>query len=142
MSEHLNFDAGDEGHSLFAASHLYDDQAPLHAEDTNFNLIPGYTTIDDLGKDGDDTIHSAISFFNVPNCFQAPIGFAIGKDEDGPETVDVVYNEFIQQWILLALEYLGYKVEEGDTKIYLEGKTMTDVIVEWVEANWDDNCVK
>ncbi|OAX77047.1 hypothetical protein ACJ72_08658, partial [Emergomyces africanus] len=38
-----------------------------------FSRIPGYTTKDDAGDDGDDTIHSPINFYRVPNCFQALI---------------------------------------------------------------------
>ncbi|KAF2424903.1 hypothetical protein EJ08DRAFT_407273 [Tothia fuscella] len=134
-------------------------QAPLHphksTKDDEPTPFPGYTTTDDLGRDGDDTIHTPIKFYNVPNCIQATIGFDLDlnldlnlnpkssptlvetKDENGDDVVvDVVYNEFIQPWVLLALQYLGHKVNETDTKIYLEGKTMTDVISEWVEGNW------
>ena len=127
----------------------------LSREDDKHDLTPGYTTEDDLGKDGDDTVHSPITFWNVPNAFQTAIGFSLddasGASEASPvegstlddkeeETVDVVYNEFIQPWILLALEYLGMKVKEEDTGVYLEGKTMTDVMVEWVEGNWGKDC--
>jgi len=126
-------------------------QVPLFADEKgdkhDHDLIPGYTTEDDLGKDGDDTIHSPITFWNVPNAFQTAVGglnltsSEIQDSKDGDEDkVDVVYNEFIQPWILLALEYLGVKVKETDTAVYLEGKTMTDVMVEWVEANWGRDC--
>jgi hypothetical protein len=109
-------------------------QSPLHASQGKDDLIPGYTTIDDHGKDGDDTIHSPITFYNVPNCIQAPIGFELDDAKDD-EVVDMVYNEFIQPWILLALEYLGHKVSEKDSGVFVQ-KTMTDVISEWVEGNW------
>ena len=106
----------------------------MHATQGKDDLIPGYTTIDDYGKDGDDTVHSPITFFNVPNCIQAPIGFKLGDLKDD-EVVDLVFNEFIQPWVLLALEYLGHKVNEKETGVYVQ-KTMTDVISEWVEGNW------
>jgi hypothetical protein len=116
-------------------------QSPLHIipqEGEEPPLFPGYATTDDLGKDGDDTVHSPIAFYNVPNCIQAAVGFELGAPgEDGDEAVDVVYNEFIQPWILLALEYLGHKVNATDAKVYIEGKTMTDVIAEWVAGHWD-----
>ena len=98
------------------------------------DLRPGYTTADDLGDDGDDTLHSPIAFYSVPNCIQAPVGFDI---EQPPETVDLVYNDFLQPWILLAMKYLGQKYEEKDVQVYLEGKTFTDVIREWVTENWN-----
>lgn len=96
-------------------------------------LRPGYTTVDDLGDDGDDTLHSPIEFYAVPNCFQATVGFDI---EEPPEMVDLVYNEFLQPWILLAMKYLGQTYEEKDVEVYLEGKTFTEVISEWVQENW------
>ena len=118
------------------------DQQPLFPEAAEggrsnggpkIDLRPGYTTVDDLGNDGDDTLHSPIEFYTVPNCIQAAVGFDI---EDPPETVDLVYNEFLQPWILLAMKYLGQKYEEKDVRVYLEGKTFTDVISEWVRENW------
>jgi hypothetical protein len=100
---------------------------------SKIDLRPGYTTVDDLGDDGDDTLHSPIAFYSVPNCIQATVGFDI---EDPPETVDLVYNEFLQPWILLAMKYLGQKYEENDVRVYLDGKSFTEVISEWVKENW------
>jgi hypothetical protein len=110
-------------------------QAPLHANQEKDGLIPGYTTTDDHGNDGDDTIHSQIKFYNVPNCIQAPIGFELGNVDEENEVVDIVYNEFIQPWIILALEYLGHKVSEKDVGVFVQ-KSMTDVLSEWVAENW------
>lgn len=110
-------------------------QAPLRASGGKDDLLPGYTTTDDYGKDGDDTEHSPITFYRVPNCIQAPIGFELGNVDDEKEVVDLVYNEFIQPWVLLALEYLGHKVSEKDTAPFVQ-KTMTDVLSEWVGENW------
>lgn len=109
----------------------------------NDKLVPGYTTEDDLGKDGDDTLHSPIAFYNVPNCIQAPVGFKFsGKDdkpkEPEPETVDVAYNEFIEPWVLLAMKYLGHDVKPEDTGVFVQ-KTMTDVLTEWIQENWPPN---
>ena len=96
-------------------------------------LIPGYTTKDDAGDDGDDTMHKPIPFYRVPNCIQVPVNYNAGSP---PETVDVVYNEFIQPWILLALNYLGFGVAENDTSVYMEGETLTSVMSNWIEDNW------
>lgn len=94
--------------------------------------FPGYTTIDDAGTDGDDTIHSEIEFYNVPNCIQSTIGF----DESEPETVDLMYNEFIQKWVLLALEFTGQKYTSDDTESWAGGNSFTDIMTEWVEEHW------
>jgi 2',3'-cyclic-nucleotide 2'-phosphodiesterase (5'-nucleotidase family) len=105
---------------------------------SKLDLTPGYTTKDDAGNDGDDTIHSSISFYRVPNCIQAIINPS--KIMDEPVTVDVVYNEFIEPWIILAFRFLGLEFNETDTAPYMEGETMTHLIAKWVSENWKDNC--
>ena len=100
---------------------------------TDSELVPGYTTKDDAGDDGDDTVHKPISFYKVPNCIQVPINYDAGSS---PETVDIVYNEFIQPWILLALNYLGVDATDNSTVVYMEGQTLTSVMSDWIEKNW------
>ena len=104
--------------------------------------VPGYTTHDDAGSDGDDTVHRPITFYRVPNCVGANVGFnpnntltPFGHD-DVPQTVDLVYNEFIQDWILLALRYQGLNYGVENTRSALRGKTFTEVISEWVGGHW------
>jgi hypothetical protein len=41
------------------------------------SLTPGYTTKDDGGEDGDDTVHSPIFFYRVPNCVESMLTFRI-----------------------------------------------------------------
>ena len=101
-------------------------------------LTPGYTTKDDAGSDGDDTLHEPISFYRVPNVIQSRIDppSQIGD----PETVDVVYIEFIQPWVLMALRYLDLDYSIEDTAIYMEGENLTTLLAKWVTANWKGNC--
>ena len=102
------------------------------------DLIPGYTTKDDAGTDGDDTLHSPITFYRVPNCIQSII-----KPAEAPTdttTVDVVYIDFIEPWILLALKFLGQEYSEADTNAYMFGESLTTLLAEWVTDNWQDNC--
>ncbi|KXT05543.1 hypothetical protein AC578_3689 [Pseudocercospora eumusae] len=96
--------------------------------------VPGYTTKDDAGSDGDDTIHQPIKFYDVPNCIGTNVSFPAADVE--PEKVDLIYNEFIQNFVLLALRYLGEKREVEDTTSALHGKTLTDVISGWIHDNW------
>lgn len=127
-------------HDLFQ-QHI--DQVPLFPQTDNDNkqpLTPGYTTHDFLGSDGDDTIHSPIKFYKVANVFEARAGFPASPSNENPETVDLVYVDFIQRYVLLALEFLGTDYREGDTEVYMEGKTATDVIKGWVEENWKGEC--
>ena len=110
-------------------------------EDTaQYELTPGYTTIDDLDSHGDDTVHSPMNYYRVPNAIQANVGWGNRKDLDDNDTVDVVFLDFVQPWIVIALRFLGQKVEENDVESYLEGKGFTTMIKEWVQENWYGNC--
>ncbi|KAF2019648.1 ser/Thr protein phosphatase-like protein family [Aaosphaeria arxii CBS 175.79] len=116
---------------------LNEEQTVITDEDDSEPLIPGYTTQDDDGTDGDDTKHSKIPFYNVDNCIQAAVGFdPKAAVETLPEKVDLMYNEFIHKWILLALEYLGEKREDADAHDFDGGKSVTDIITDWVEKHW------
>ncbi|KAF1947756.1 hypothetical protein EJ02DRAFT_390960 [Clathrospora elynae] len=113
----------------------HQEQAPFFNDDDEPKLFPGYTTQDDAGDDGDDSIHERIEFYNVPNCIQANVGFS-SEDEHEPQNVDLMYNEFIEKWVLLALEYEGLKYTLEDTGAYDEGKSFTDIMTEWVGEHW------
>lgn len=111
-------------------------QAPLGGSEDK-PQIPGYTTTDDAGSDGDDTLHQSIRFYDVPNCIAAPVNFdPTSLILEAPEKVDLVYNEFIQDWVLLALKYLGSEFGKDDTGAALDGKSMTSVISDWVHEHW------
>ena len=120
-------------------------QIPLIA---NQSMVPGYTTEDDAGDDGDDTLHSPTPFYRVPNCIQAVVGLETVTDVDDtrqpafderePDVVDLVYNEFIQPWILLALQLLGERYNASDAESYLDGKSLTSIITNWVQDNWSE----
>ncbi|KAI2619605.1 ser/Thr protein phosphatase family [Hypoxylon sp. NC1633] len=122
-------------------------------------LVGGYTTRDDLGNDGDDAVHSPITFYAVPNCIQARINFpptspplppppppggAKGQEaEDGkaadPATVDLVFVDYVQPWIITALKFSGGDYSTDDIKVYTNN-TLTDIIAGWVKANWGQSC--
>jgi hypothetical protein len=65
------------------------------------NPSPGYTTVDDFGKDGDDTIHTQIPNYSQPNDLQANTSFP--TDGSMPATVDLVFLDFIASYIVSAL---------------------------------------
>lgn len=131
--------------ALLSSPHIFDgwyrtDQSPMIGEGRD--LIPGYTTHDDAGTDGDDTIHSKVAFYNVPNCIQSTVGFKADNLGEEPQKVDLMYNEFIQKWVLMALQYIGQAYTSDDTQVYAQGKSFTDIMTEWVEENWasEDEC--
>jgi hypothetical protein len=47
-----------------------------------------------------------------------------------------MYNEFIQKWILMALQYIGHNYTSDDTEVYAQGKSFTDIMTGWVEKHW------
>lgn len=108
--------------------------------DTDDKVIPGYTTKDDAGDDGDDTIHSAIPFYRVPNCIQAVLNTTTTGAADATadaETVDLVYIEFIEPYLTMAAKFAQLDVDFAkDSEPYMPGKTLTDLILEWVGDNW------
>ena len=114
-------------------------QSPLSTH-TYDRLIPGYTTHDDLGTDGDDSIHSPISFYRVPNCIQSTINPSHISLTEDDVVVDVVFNEFIQPWILLGLKFLGLDFDDEDVERYMPEETLTTLIAKWVGENWRENC--
>ncbi|GAB1311750.1 hypothetical protein MFIFM68171_01960 [Madurella fahalii] len=109
-------------------------QKPL-GDDSNqeHRLTEGYTTRDDIGNDGDDTIHAGINFYVVPNCFQAEIAFPASGE--APETVDLVFLDFITPWVLMALRLSGGDYNQQHVKPYVEG-TFTELMAGWIERNW------
>lgn len=106
-------------------------------DDGGIPLIDGYTTKDDIGDDGDDTIHKPLKFYEVPNCIQSEISFP--EDGSEPGTVDLVFLDFVQPWILLALKFSGGTQDAGDVQKYMDG-TLTYKLSEWIKENWKDNC--
>ncbi|RQM07126.1 hypothetical protein DH86_00003477 [Scytalidium sp. 3C] len=109
-------------------------QRPLSAPD----LVPGYTTVDDAGKDGDDTVHSPIPFYNVPNCIQTAIGFP----EEGkavPETVDLVFIDYLVPFVIKGMRFLGHSYKRTDISDYRD-ETFTDLLAEWISENWKQDC--
>ncbi|KAK0628608.1 Metallo-dependent phosphatase-like protein [Bombardia bombarda] len=107
------------------------------------SLVEGYTTEDDIGTDGDDAVHSNINFYVVPNCIQAEVGFPASDEEGGsspPDTVDLVFFDFIQPWVLLALKFSGGEdYSAKDIQQYVEG-TFTELMVGWIKENWPKDC--
>lgn len=118
-----------------AASALSDDQQkPLNGGSSQERrLTEGYTTRDDIGNDGDDTIHKGINFYVVPNCIQAEIAFPASGT--APETVDLVFLDFITPWVLMALRFSGGDYSQRHVKPYVEG-TFTELMAGWIEKNW------
>ncbi|KAF5609052.1 5' nucleotidase [Fusarium subglutinans] len=101
------------------------------------DLTSGYTTKDDIGTDGDDTIHEPLKFYEQPNCIQAEINM---PEKGDPETVDFVFLDFIQPWIIPALKFAGAgDYSDADVQRYIDG-TFTYHMAQWISKNWQGDC--
>ncbi|KAE8352687.1 Metallo-dependent phosphatase-like protein [Aspergillus coremiiformis] len=124
----------DDSHGPDTTNHLTGQAPLLSSGHFKPDLIPGYTTVDDEGSDGDDTIHSPISFYRVPNCIQALISPNISAV---PEMVDLVYIDFIESYVALAAKFAGLDIDfMRDSNVYMPTTTLTDLILDWVKDNW------
>ncbi|KAH8590761.1 Metallo-dependent phosphatase-like protein [Bisporella sp. PMI_857] len=115
---------------------LGDAQSPLLPVSDSPSLIPGYTTKDAGGDDGDDTLHEPISFYRVPNAIQSALSIPTDKD---PETVDLVFIDFIQPWVLAALAYSGSLYNTSQVENY-RPETLTALMSGWIKKNWGQDC--
>ena len=113
-----------------------DAQQPLSKGHSSPNLIPGYITEDAAGNNGDDTEHAPISFYRVPNCIQSEIFLPTDKE---PQTVDLVFIDFIQPWVLQALAFSGSVHSVDDVESY-RPETLTELISAWIKKNWRQDC--
>lgn len=101
-------------------------------------VTPGYSTTDDFGSDGDDTIHSTIPRYTLPNDVQANVSFP--TDGSNPPTVDIVYVDFIQSYILDALNSIGGDYSESDVDYYMDPEYTSDFyFADYAKIAWQDN---
>lgn len=111
-------------------------QKPLGDAKDEPDLVSGYTTKDDIGTDGDDAVHAPINFHTQPNCIQAKIGMPA---EGEPETVDLVFTDFITPWVIMALKFSGGDYNETSVQLWDEA-AFTDMVAKWVKENWKGKC--
>ncbi|KAM0712093.1 hypothetical protein Q7P37_011187 [Cladosporium fusiforme] len=90
----------------------------------NTDATPGYVTKDDFGNDGDDTVHSAIPSFKNPQYFATNGTFP--TDGSLPETVDLVFIDFIQEDVLEVLGILGGSYSDDDVQFYMPPEYTTN----------------
>jgi hypothetical protein len=81
------------------------------------DVHPGYVTKDDFGNDGDDTVHSPIPFYTNPQYFSTNGTFP--ADGSDPETVDLIFIDFVEKDVLTVLTDLGGSYTGTDVSYYL-----------------------
>ena len=79
-------------------------------------VTPGYTTTDDFGPDGDDTVHSKIPQYSQPNYVQGNASFP--TDGTTPATVDVIFLNYFASTVVSILNKLGGKYTSADVNQY------------------------
>ena len=102
--------------------------------------VPGYTTVDDFGADGDDTLHSPIPHYPQPNDLQANASFPL--DGSVPETVDLVFLDFIASYIVNALNSadVGGHFDLGQVEYYVDkGFTTNSYLPAYAKVAWQEN---
>ncbi|PWY96789.1 Ser/Thr protein phosphatase family [Aspergillus sclerotioniger CBS 115572] len=133
QSAYTHDDVGGNG-GRSDTSFLANQASSLNSGYAEPNLIPGYTTKDDGGADGDDTVHSRIPFYHVPNCIQA---LASSDTPATPDTVDLVYIDFIESDVAMAATFAGLTVDfTHDSDVYMPSTTLTTLISDWIKDNW------
>ncbi|KAF3004466.1 hypothetical protein E8E14_004781 [Neopestalotiopsis sp. 37M] len=139
LTERLGMESSSAENAETAQTFDDSTQKPLFRDDSfskKPELVQGYTTQDDLGDDGDDAIHEPIKFYAVPNCVQTEIDFPA---EGEPETVDLVFVDYVQPWIIVALRFSGGDYSTDDVAEY-RTETVTDLLFEWITKNWRTDC--
>ncbi|KAI9278393.1 Metallo-dependent phosphatase-like protein [Phascolomyces articulosus] len=108
------------------------------AGDDDILLTPGYTTIDDLGSDGDDTTHSEIPYYNAKAFIATDMPQQGSNDADS--LVDLVFVDFIQsivESVIYGLTGKNYTVEKSYGNPNITSSTMW---IDFAKNHWAENC--
>jgi hypothetical protein len=101
-------------------------------------ITAGWVTTDDFGTDGDDTVHKKIPNYPQPNDLQANASFPI--DGSMPDTVDLIFLDFIASFILNALQSAGSTYSKSDISYYLPPTFTTNTYFsEYAKNEWKAN---
>ncbi|GKT44496.1 secretory component protein SHR3 [Colletotrichum spaethianum] len=82
-------------------------------------ITPGYTTSDDFGTDGDDTVHSEIPTYNYPDFFQANGSFPDDGSLSDETKVDLIFLDYVAGSVVSVLRSLGVNYTSDDVSYYL-----------------------
>lgn len=122
-----------------SASYAKREKTRGHIRRQNDTILPGYVTSDDFGRDGDDTIHSAIPYYSQPNDLQANASFP--TDGSSPSTVDMIFLDFIGSgYVLPALQKTGINYTTADIQQYLDPSFDTNAYLPaYAKMAWQAN---
>ncbi|KAK1995253.1 calcineurin-like phosphoesterase [Colletotrichum falcatum] len=87
---------------------------------------PGYTTSDDFGTDGDDTAHSEIPRYDLPDFFQANASFPDDGSLSDETRVDLIFLDYVAKSVVTVLNSLGGNYTSDDASYYLPSTFTTN----------------
>ncbi|KAI8263053.1 ser thr protein phosphatase [Colletotrichum sp. SAR11_239] len=90
------------------------------------DITPGYTTSDDFGTDGDDTVHSEIAVYDYPNFFQANGSFPGDGSISDDTKIDLIFLDYIAGSVVTVLQSLGANYTSADVSYYLPSTFTTN----------------
>ncbi|KHJ33632.1 putative ser thr protein phosphatase family [Erysiphe necator] len=122
--------------SVHRNSQLFEKQKSLIASKP-LTLVRGYTTNDDGGSDGDDTLHSPLGRFAFPPPILSSVVGLPSKGE--PEYVDLFFNKPLTSMMLILLNNMGLKFDTSNVKDHSD-ELIRDIISQWVKENWAGEC--
>ncbi|KAL9116050.1 MAG: hypothetical protein Q9227_000418 [Pyrenula ochraceoflavens] len=125
----ISYESLSHTHSDLKPRSLFRRQAPPAT------LTPGYVTKDDFGSDGDDTAHTAIPYYSVPNDLQANASFPTNGSL--PSNVDLIFLDFIASDVVSALKGIGGNYTSSDVSYYLPSSfTTNSYLPEYAQKYW------
>ncbi|KAJ3950080.1 uncharacterized protein N0V96_001217 [Colletotrichum fioriniae] len=89
-------------------------------------VTPGYTTTDDFGTDGDDTVHSEIPTYSYPNFFQANGSFPTSGELADDDKIDLIFLDYVAGSVVSVLRSLGGNYTSADVSYYLPSTFTTN----------------
>ncbi|KAK1671715.1 calcineurin-like phosphoesterase [Colletotrichum godetiae] len=89
-------------------------------------VTPGYTTTDDFGTDGDDTVHSEIPTYDYPDFFQANGSFPTSGELADDDKIDLIFLDYVAGSVVSVLKSLGGNYTSADVSYYLPSTFTTN----------------
>ncbi|KAK2009464.1 calcineurin-like phosphoesterase [Colletotrichum eremochloae] len=89
-------------------------------------VTPGYTTSDDFGTDGDDTAHSEIPRYDLPDFFQTNSSFPDDGSISDDTKVDLIFLDYVANSVVSVLTSLGANYTSNDVSYYMPSTFTTN----------------
>ena len=123
---------------ISGTSHEHDLKSRGHVRRQTITTTPGYTTSDDFGTDGDDTPHSPIPYYTVPNYVAGNASFPTNGTT--PEFVDVVFFDYFAPTVVTILNKLGGVYTTSSVQYYIDRSyTAQNYLPDYAKKYWQAN---